>query len=64
MIPVTRKTLEKMNEYYADIVSGLIMSEQQHCQMESALMNKLNEKNKPKTDKKSQSTKNPLVGYE
>ena len=42
-LPVTRKTVEEINEYYAEIINGLLLSEQQHCQLESAILAKLEE---------------------
>lgn len=62
MMPVTRKTLEQMNEYYAEVISGLILSDQQHCQMESAIMTKITENKKAQKGTKKNSSS--MVGYE
>lgn len=41
LIPVSRKTFEEANTYYAELIDGLLLADAQHTQIENALMHKI-----------------------
>lgn len=53
MMPITNKKFKEVMIFYEDMIEGLLLSEQQHCQIETELLKRVNMK-KPvvKTEKK------------
>ena len=56
LIPVSRKTFEEANEYYATMIEGLVLSDAQHTQMENALMRRIESNKCEKNTKTSKKT--------
>jgi hypothetical protein len=49
-----------MNEYYSEIIDGLTLSEQQHCQIENALLTEVTNKNNPPKKEQPSASDDPL----
>lgn len=47
-LPVTRKEMNQMNEYYSQVIDGLLVADKQHGQMELAIISQINKKDAPK----------------
>lgn len=41
MLPITNKKFKEIMTYYEDIIEGLVLSEQHHCQIEAELLQRI-----------------------